>query len=265
MKKIIFLFVIFSGPFLTLEAQESNTYKYVQVPEKFDSFDEKNEYELNALAAFLFEKYGFKVFYKEPIPGNIRPCGVLRAGVENNSGWFNSKLQVTLQDCRQEVIFTSEEGKSREKEYKISYQLALRDAFESLENFDVSPAVAGLGAAKFTNTEEEDIMATEEKVQEHIAFEKDPLKSGITEEERRFGNGGQTYILIKNASGFALFKEGQEEKFATLLKSGGGDNYIYSSENLRGNAYFEASGDLVVEYLDSNTEQLVSVKYQLQD
>ena len=36
-----------------------NDYKYIIVPNKFDFLKEKDQYQLNSLAAFLFNKYGF--------------------------------------------------------------------------------------------------------------------------------------------------------------------------------------------------------------
>ena len=38
-----------------------NDYKYVIVPNKFDFLKENDQYQLNSLAAFLFEKYGFRL------------------------------------------------------------------------------------------------------------------------------------------------------------------------------------------------------------
>ena len=43
---------------------------------------------------------------------------------------MTSKVQFILTDCANKTVFTSEIGKSREKEFKKSYQEALRNAFE---------------------------------------------------------------------------------------------------------------------------------------
>jgi hypothetical protein len=39
-----------------------------------------------------------------------------------------------LKDCQGNIIFKSKEGKSREKEYHVAYNEALRDAFTSLKD-----------------------------------------------------------------------------------------------------------------------------------
>jgi hypothetical protein len=75
-------------------------------------------------------------------------------------------------------------------------------------------------------------------------------------------NGNVTYNLRSTPEGFEMFRGGDAETFATLIKSGGGENYLYSSKNVSGNAFFDTQGNLIVEYLDPNTQQLVNVIYK---
>lgn len=113
-----------------------NGYKYVIVPNKFDFLKEENQYQLNSLAQFLFEKYGFNVLMEgEDYPAdlNANRCSALKSDVLKDSGMFKTKLTVVLKDCNYKVVFTSGVGESREKEYKTAYNLALRDAFDSIE------------------------------------------------------------------------------------------------------------------------------------
>ena len=56
------------------------------------------------------------------------PCNLLKADVKNESNMMTSKLRLVLTDCANKEVFSSEVGKSREKEYKKSYQEALRNA-----------------------------------------------------------------------------------------------------------------------------------------
>ena len=56
------------------------------------------------------------------------PCNLLKADVKNESNMMTSKLRLVLTDCTNKEVFSSEVGKSREKEYKKSYQEALRNA-----------------------------------------------------------------------------------------------------------------------------------------
>ena len=52
--------------------------------------------------------------------------------VKKESGFLISKLYVVFKDCYGAVVFQSEIGKSREKEYETAYADALNDAFVSV-------------------------------------------------------------------------------------------------------------------------------------
>lgn len=122
MKKILFLAVLLP---ITLVAQT------VIVPNRYAFQKEDNQYQLNVLTKFLLEKQGFKTYMESEVPAELlqNPCEVLKADVKNESNMMTSKLQLVLNDCSNKTVFTSEIGKSREKEYKKSYQEALRNTF----------------------------------------------------------------------------------------------------------------------------------------
>ncbi|WP_194766115.1 hypothetical protein [Tamlana sp. I1] len=132
-------FTVFVACFImsTVFAQKSlNQYKYVIVPEKYGFLNEKDQYQLNSLSAFLFEKYGFTVLMEGvdyPQDLMINRCLALNANVDKDSGMFKTKLTIILKDCFDKVVFTSKEGLSREKDFKTAYNFALRDAFTSVE------------------------------------------------------------------------------------------------------------------------------------
>ena len=102
----------------------------VVVPNKFAFLKSDNEYQLNILTKLLIEKQGFKAYMENEVPSELlnTPCNILRADVKNESNMMTSKLRLVLTDCANKEVFSSEVGKSREKEYKKSYQEALRNA-----------------------------------------------------------------------------------------------------------------------------------------
>jgi hypothetical protein len=80
------------------------------------------------------EKYGFETYLDSDIfPEDFASdnCNKVFVDVLNNSTMFITKVTVVLKDCKNNVLFTSEEGKSKEKEYKVAYNQALREAFNS--------------------------------------------------------------------------------------------------------------------------------------
>ena len=126
MKKILFLVVLLP---LTLVAQT------VIVPNRYAFQKEDNQYQLNMLTKFLLEKQGFKAYMESEAPAELlqNPCDALKADVKNESNMMTSKVQLLLTDCTNKAVFTSQIGKSREKEFKKSYQEALRNALSGAE------------------------------------------------------------------------------------------------------------------------------------
>jgi hypothetical protein len=121
-----------------------NDYKYVILPRKYDFLKEVDKYQLNSLTKFLFEKENFNVFYDdESFPEDFSKdrCLALFANVLDDSKMFKTKLSVQLRDCNNNIVFTSVEGSSKEKNYKNAYHEALRTAFTSLQevNYKYQP------------------------------------------------------------------------------------------------------------------------------
>lgn len=117
-------------------AQSVNDYKYVVVPEKFDFIKSNDEYQLNSLTKFLFNKYGFEAYLNGelmPFSLNEQRCSTLYADVISDSGFIRNKLQVVLRDCNEKVIFKTSFGSSKDKDYQKSYQKALREAFYDIQ------------------------------------------------------------------------------------------------------------------------------------
>ncbi|CDF78261.1 conserved hypothetical protein [Formosa agariphila KMM 3901] len=150
MKKI-FLLLFASVCFSTVAQTNLNAYKYVVVPNKFEFLKEANQYQLNELTKFLLNKKGFTAFMEgEDLPADFiaNGCLGLRSDVINESSLFTTKLKVVLKDCKNLVVFETEIGYSKEKDYKKSYQAALRDAFESFNTVNYAyEASANVGTA----------------------------------------------------------------------------------------------------------------------
>jgi len=138
--KIIFFLFIAVFTCNQIQAQINiNDYKYVIVPNKFDFLNEPDQYRLNTLTKVLLEKHGFTTIMEDekfPDDAVLNNCLSLKANVLNESGVFNSKLKVQLKNCKNEVVFTTAIGSSREKMYQVAYTLALRQAFRSFHTIN---------------------------------------------------------------------------------------------------------------------------------
>lgn len=137
MKKVLFLILFLaSSPCF---AQSVNDYKYAIIPSKFEFLKDKDQYRLNTLTKMLLEKYGFVTYFDTDIlPTEVAEsnCNNVYVDVQNTGNMFSTKLIVVLKDCKNAILFTSLEGKSREKEYQVAYNQALRVAFSSFDKLE---------------------------------------------------------------------------------------------------------------------------------
>jgi hypothetical protein len=135
----ITLFLIFFLASSLGFAQSVNDYKYAIVPSKFEFLKDKDQYRLNTLTKMLMEKYGFVTYFDTDIlPTEVAEsnCNNVYVDVQNTGNMFSTKLIVVLKDCKNAILFTSLEGKSREKEYQVAYNQALRVAFSSFDKLE---------------------------------------------------------------------------------------------------------------------------------
>lgn len=266
--------------------QDLGNYNYVVVPEKFSFLKEADQYQLNSLTKFLFEKYGFKTFTeggKEFINLNPDRCKGLYADVLDDSGFLRTKLKVILKDCSNRQIFISKEGESREKIYKVAYQEALRAAFRSIMELDIQGnevIVSGTPDLDVhVNKKEKGIdlsKTSEEKgtlVNEKISGERQIETKGEnkikTASEKSTNTNlqrdGRNYFLQKYDNGFNLYHHGTTEPFATLIRSSAGNSFIYNSITSKGIACLDNEGNLIIEILKEDGNSLETIVYTAAD
>ena len=135
MKRYVLLFLLLSS--FSVYAQNTiNNYKYVVVPEKFSFLKQKDQYGLNTLTKGLLAEKGFTVYFDNTeLPSEIanNKCQALNVDLLEKNTMFTTSLTLLLKDCQGNIVFKCKEGKSREKEYRVSYNLALRESFTSLD------------------------------------------------------------------------------------------------------------------------------------
>jgi hypothetical protein len=115
-------------------SQSVNDYKAVIVPLKYDFIKTENQYRLSTMTKSNLLKAGFQAFYtNEQLPeGYGDRCNLLYVDVKRDNGFLVTKLFVEFKDCYGKVIYTSEVGKSKEKDYEVAYRESLDDAFKSI-------------------------------------------------------------------------------------------------------------------------------------
>ena len=139
-KTVLFLFVLLIFNFAA--AQSADPIKYAVIPSKFDFQKTADQYGLNSLTKMFFQKLGYNAYFdteQMPPEVNVQNCNAIYVSVAENNAMLTTKVKVMIKDCRNNEVFTSVEGKSKEKEYKAAYTEALRKALKSLEGASFKP------------------------------------------------------------------------------------------------------------------------------
>ena len=134
--KILLLFILISSYAFS---QSVNDYQYVIVPVKYDFLSKEDQYGLNTLTKLLLQKYGFKAYLSnEEIPLNTdnQKCNFLYADVIQDKSMFVTKVKVALKDCKEKVVFETQFGSSREKEFAVAYNQAFRESGKSFDKLN---------------------------------------------------------------------------------------------------------------------------------
>ncbi|UTX47936.1 hypothetical protein [Chryseobacterium sp. MA9] len=110
-------------------AQKVSDYKYVAVPEKFETF--KEDYGLKDFftKALKGKKYIILPVIKDNWPSEAKNnfCNVINADVINDKNLFKNKVIVQFKDCNNNMILESKGG-SKIKEFDEGLQDALKEA-----------------------------------------------------------------------------------------------------------------------------------------
>ena len=283
MKKLLVFTFAFMGFLSSTFGQDLNSYKYVLVPSGYEFLKEPNQFQLNELTKFLFEKQGFEAYLEnEELPEELdqNRCKALFANVKNNSRLFSTKLVVVLKDCKNNEVFISEEGSSREKDYKTAYHEALRNAFESFAalNYKYEGDISATPVRKSGNivglvivpetaadTIDKEIIPEEVEVSIIPVSKDEIIENSAQENALNFLFEGRSFILEKSENGYRFFQKGMAEPFAELIATKNADNFIYTSITTQGIAAFDDNGDLMVEILNRETKATETRIYLLHD
>jgi allophanate hydrolase subunit 1 len=224
-----------------------NNYKYVIVPEKFSFSKSENQYGLNSLVRDLLEEKGFTAFMSNgQIPQEVaaNKCGSLMADVTEKRGLFVTNLTLVLKDCQGNIVFKSKEGKSREKEFPVAYDGALRDAYTSLKD-----APYQYDGTTLTQTQQVAV----------IPAPLAPAPASVVPAAAAITDATGTLYAQATPNGFQLI-DTTPRKVMALLKTSQPDYYIAQNGSVAG-VVFKKNEEWLYEYYKD--EKLVSQKLQI--
>jgi hypothetical protein len=235
MKKIVLLLVF--GFCIQGFSQVLNKYQYVVVPTKFDFMKVENEHRLNTIVKNKLEKMGFIAYYENNIPLEVaqKSCEILKVDLVKGGTFVWTKMNLIFKDCQGKVVFQSDEGKSKDKDFNIAYTECTDQIFESLF------------ALKYKF----------EEAQEKSVVNKDELKSNVNQNEATNDN----LIAEKTSSGYVL-KNNQNQTIYKVTSTGKSDLFLAQRGQNNGMLYLK-DGNWIFEYTikDQLFSEIVKVKF----
>lgn len=248
MKNFLFLLLVVLS--YGAHSQSVNDYRYVVIPTRFELQSQPNQYRLNTLVKKYLTESGFEAVHESLMTDDQinQRCHHLFVDVVKVKSLLTIKLKVVLRDCRNNVVFESQEGSSKEKAYEKGYPEALARAFESVKALHYSYA----GAHKDTIVKPKPISAEPTVVKTVDAPATPPAAKLVSTTKT-------TYTVEALASGYLIIEAETSRIALKILKTSdpkvfsalrGGDNGVFLNKD--GKWYFEyyRDGKLYAEAFD---------------
>ncbi|NKI33243.1 hypothetical protein [Croceivirga thetidis] len=112
-----------------------NEYKYVVVPIKFSAFKNQNQFKTSTIIKYELARKGLNVAYSDNLPEELKNnrCLGLNLDLLDDSGMFATRVILAFTNCDGVEVYRSKEGKSKDKNFEVSYREAIQDASASMD------------------------------------------------------------------------------------------------------------------------------------
>jgi hypothetical protein len=250
MKQLVITLGLFLMLFTQINAQKSlSEYAYVLVPQQFEFQRGIDQYQVNTLVRHLFREAGFNSIYDVELKGLPR-CEGLFADLVMDSNLFQTTFTVVLKDCNNNVVYSSDPGTSKEKEYRKGYHQALRRAFRSIEILGVRQG--DLDAFRESLEKRDAPIASPQKIE--VKPVATPEVKIETSNLPSYTHEGTTYYLEAKDEGYVLYKESGEAilNAGTLSKTSRSGMYLFNQDGKSLLASFDADNNLIIDAEDSD-------------
>jgi hypothetical protein len=231
MKKIYFLMLFLFSVSIFSQSNNPISPKYIIVKSTFDFLKQVDRYRTSSFTKFLFEKEGFKVYLdNEQLPEELyyNKCKAMFVDIKDDSNLFYTKNFIELLDCNNNLIHTSQIGKSKLKDYEKTYRQSIRNAFSTFKNLDsIYTSFSSVKITKSTKKESnlEIVAKTKETKQEIIK----PAVNSSTSEKKN--NLIYSSLIAKDiSSGYQLLNRKNQVIFI-ILKTGNQNRFIIKNKN----------------------------------
>ena len=226
----------------TGQENKATNYKYIIVPQKLEFLKEIDQYQTSSLTKFLLEKNGFTVILdSEEYPLELKQelCKALNVAIINESSIFKTSVRLELKDCFNQLVYASDEGSSRLKDYKRSYQEAIRNMHGTMGSIIYSPK---MNSGRTTMKKKEELRLDRKEIAVHMIQKAGDIGSSELEDSidslsaKSIQNGYQLTDISSGAV-FTILNTGREDCF--IVKESNGILYkkdaVWFSEYYEGN------------------------------
>ncbi|MFS4430866.1 hypothetical protein [Chryseobacterium sp. S90] len=186
-------------------AQKVSDYKYVTVPEKFETFKEDYGLKNFFTKALTGKKYIVLPVIKDQWPYEAKSnyCNVVTAEIMSDKSLFKNKLIIQFKDCNNKLILEAK-GSSSIKDFEEGFQDALKEA---LINIPVSNPVDLLPASS----------NSAQRSSPEVVVSTTSAARAVIPDSNNFSNGKFTLQRIQiDPTQFILAKSGSSVPFATF-------------------------------------------------
>ena len=224
------------------QENKATNYKYIIVPQKLEFLKEIDQYQTSSLTKFLLQKNGFTVILdSEEYPLDLKEdlCKALNVAIIKESSMFKTSVRLELKDCFNQLVYASDEGASRLKDYKRSYQEAIRNMHGTMGSIIYSPKmISGLTAMK----KKEELRVDHKEIAVHLVQKAADI--GSSELEDTIGSlsaksiqNGYQLTDISSGAVFTILNTGLEDCF--IVKESNG--ILYKKDAVWFSQYYEGN------------------------
>ena len=224
------------------QENKATNYKYIIVPQKLEFLKEIDQYQTSSLTKFLLQKNGFTVILDtEEYPLELKKdlCKALYVGIIKESSMFKTSVRLELKDCFNQLVYASDEGSSRLKEYKRSYQEAIRNMHGTMGSIIYSSKmISGLTAMK----KKEELRVDHKEIAVHMVQKAADigsieLEDTIASLSAKSIQNGYQLTDISSGAVFTILNTGREDCF--IVKESNG--ILYKKDAVWFSQYYEGN------------------------
>ncbi|MBP6180924.1 hypothetical protein [Flavobacterium sp.] len=254
--RFLFLLVLISSYCFS---QSVNDYKTILIPLRFDFIKTDNQYRLVTLSKFNLNKAGFQAFYNnEPLAKeNNDRCSLMYFDVVKENAFLTTKLYITIKDCNGKIIFKSNIGTSKEKDYELAYAEALNKAFISI--YDLQYKYNDVGNSNSIAVSKPEVATVPVRITE-VVLAQETVKQVVVSQDAIADNSKILYAQ-PTATGFQLI-DSTPKVIIKVYNTSRKDCFIAVKENVQG-VLFTKDNQWFFEYYlnDKLISEKVDVKF----